>query len=409
MGGAAAAFFATTRGIDTLQVGMIGELNYASGLIDLLGVHPIRDAQEWEDPWAGIDNLVKDCPLHPYAKLNREDIRTALSEFLSFLASGALPYAVLPQRNVSVITPAGTLKKTYAVPETMKNGIRALEEKAPCLVFDFKGLKGFSSRQIVEALRTKWQTLRACRLTFPDAGGELFSEQLARRLDRPETRMQLATAVREQIRGEAFVGLPAVIGLYRSGEAFEDLQRQIGLPIFEIPLLPPSVAGIRLRHLFEQHLPVRGVRIFSQHRVFDAESLGNGAFRFQVGSETPQFSVQAKKVILASGRFFGKGLFADRKGIRETIFGLPVYQPADRSGWHRKRLLDRNGHGINLAGLETDELLRPLGIDGKPVFSALHVAGSILAHQDWVRQKCGSGLAIATAFAAVRAAAMDLA
>lgn len=32
-------------------------------------------------------------------------------------------------------------------------------------------------------------------------------------------------------------------------------------------------------------------------------------------------------------------------------------------------------------------------------------AGAILAHQDWVRQKCGSGLAIATAYGAVRACA----
>ena len=32
-------------------------------------------------------------------------------------------------------------------------------------------------------------------------------------------------------------------------------------------------------------------------------------------------------------------------------------------------------------------------------------AGAILAHQDWVRRKCGSGLAIATAYGAVRACA----
>ena len=35
-------------------------------------------------------------------------------------------------------------------------------------------------------------------------------------------------------------------------------------------------------------------------------------------------------------------------------------------------------------------------------------AGSILAHQDWKRQKCGSGLAIATAYGAVQACARML-
>jgi glycerol-3-phosphate dehydrogenase subunit B len=33
----------------------------------------------------------------------------------------------------------------------------------------------------------------------------------------------------------------------------------------------------------------------------------------------------------------------------------------------------------------------------------LFAAGSILAHQDWVREKCGSGLALASAYGAVRA------
>jgi len=39
---------------------------------------------------------------------------------------------------------------------------------------------------------------------------------------------------------------------------------------------------------------------------------------------------------------------------------------------------------------------------GQTAFENLFAAGSILAHQDWMRMKCGSGLAIATAYAAVR-------
>jgi glycerol-3-phosphate dehydrogenase subunit B len=38
----------------------------------------------------------------------------------------------------------------------------------------------------------------------------------------------------------------------------------------------------------------------------------------------------------------------------------------------------------------------------------LFAAGSILAHQDWMRMKCGSGLAIATAYAAVEGVAHEL-
>jgi len=50
-----------------------------------------------------------------------------------------------------------------------------------------------------------------------------------------------------------------------------------------------------------------------------------------------------------------------------------------------------------------DDLFRPIGKDGGPVFYNLFACGYILAHQDWMRMKCGSGLAIGTASAAVDA------
>jgi glycerol-3-phosphate dehydrogenase subunit B len=104
-----------------------------------------------------------------------------------------------------------------------------------------------------------------------------------------------------------------------------------------------------------------------------------------------------------TGRFIGGGLSADRKHIRETIFDLPLHQPETRAQWHRKDFLDRRGHQINQAGLEIDNLFRPLGNNGRPAFNTLFAVGSILAHQDWKRMKCGSGLAVATAFGAVKA------
>ena len=55
-----------------------------------------------------------------------------------------------------------------------------------------------------------------------------------------------------------------------------------------------------------------------------------------------------------------------------------------------------------MAGLETDDQFRPLGKDGTAAFETLYAAGSILAHQDWKRTKCGVGLAVATAYKAVQ-------
>jgi glycerol-3-phosphate dehydrogenase subunit B len=53
--------------------------------------------------------------------------------------------------------------------------------------------------------------------------------------------------------------------------------------------------------------------------------------------------------------------------------------------------------------VEIDDHFRPMNHHGRPAFNTLFAAGSILAHQDWKRMKCGTGLAVATAFGAVKA------
>ena len=126
-------------------------------------------------------------------------------------------------------------------------------------------------------------------------------------------------------------------------------------------------------------------------------------FRIGIGRDADGFWARTKAVILATGRFFGKGLHADRTAIRETLFDLPVDQPPQRDEWHHKDLLHPAGHAINRAGLAVDDCFRPVDVNGRRVYARLFAAGSILAHQDWVREKSGSGLAIGSAYAAVRA------
>ena len=403
MTGMAAALFAANRGIDTVQVGLAGELGFASGFIDLLGVHPIEEGRVWDHPWDGIDALVKSRPRHPYARLDKKDMRVALSDFISFLAANCLHYHAEHNRNLKMITPAGTIKTTYAVPVTVKNGIQAVAGKASSLIVDFHGLKGFSGRQIVATLKKTWPQLTTKSISFPDATGELLPEQVAFFLEQPDCRAQLADAILPYLDGVDYVGLPAVLGLYRPMMVFNDLQRRLERLLFEIPTMPPAISGVRLKHIFEQNLPRQGVRTHYQHKILSVDYRDSNGFRFDVGWEQPVLTIFSKGAILASGRFIGGGLVADRKQVREAIFGLPAHQPGNRSGWHRKSFLDPKGHPINRFGLVTDDNLQPLGNNGQPAIPNLFAAGSILANQDWIREKCGAGLAITTAYAAVMA------
>ncbi|MBL0713801.1 MAG: glycerol-3-phosphate dehydrogenase subunit GlpB [Desulfosarcina sp.] len=403
MAGMAAALFAARRGIDTVQVGMTGALNFASGLLDLLGVHPVARGQTWSNPWDGIAQLIKDQPHHPYAHIGLDTIRAGMEEFVGFLNDTELPYRCHPRQNAQVITPVGTLKTTYALPESMAWADHAIADRPACLLVDFPGLKGFSARQIKAVLQERWPDLHTVRLLFPGLDGELQAERMARRLETAAAREQLADSIRKHLGDARAVGLPAILGIARTRQVFTDIQKAIGRPVFEIPTMLPAITGLRLRECFERHLPRMGVRARYQQKILPAPRRSGHEFVAPVGGETPEVQVRTRTVILASGRFFGQGLHADRHAIRETIFNLPVHQPAERTQWHHKDLFHDEGHPIHRAGLAVDDNLRPTDEQGRCVYPNLFAAGSILAHQDWIRQKCGSGLAIASAYAAVRA------
>lgn len=406
MAGMASALFAATRGVSIVQVGITGGTIFSSGFLDLMGVHPIEKRKQWLDPWAGIDDLIRDIPLHPYARVTKKDIRAAFEEILSFLEGAGLPYYRRQGSNLAMITPLGTVKQTYCVPHTMVNGVHALEEKHPCLIIGFRGFHDFSAHQIVATLRDRWPRLRSTTISFPDADfvSEFFSgEIMAQILELSKNRNKLVRSILPHIKDARVIGMPAILGMYRTSSIIAELEEKIGLPVFEIPTIPVSVPGLRLNDAFAKHLSLKGVRVLSQNRVFEVGHSSNRGFVLSIGNKTRSYVVRAKGIILATGRFGGRGLYADRQGIREPLFDLPVYQPKARNAWHRDNFLDSRGHSANRSGLEIDDSFRPLNSTGKPAFEMLFAAGSILAHQDWMRMKCGSGLAIATAYAAVDA------
>ena len=405
--GLAAAIFASTNGITTSQIGVSGGILYASGYLDLMGAHPIKSLKTWDDPWAAIDAVIADIPTHPYARVSKADIRESLEQFTGFLNETGLPYRKREDRNVSAITPIGTLKSTYCVPVSMWDGVAALSDDRPMLIVDFWGLKGFSAVQIAEMLRNQRPNISAARIPFPsvDLSIDLYPERMAWSMELEENVVKLADEIRPHLNGAEVIGFPAILGIHKTQAILSTLKNLLGCDVFEIPTIPPAITGLRIKEKAETALARQEVRLFSQKRVISAKPHKNGGFMLDIGDRAgaePEHRIEADGVILASGRFLGMGLHAGRKKIQETLFDLPVFQPGDRSDWHRKDFFDPRGHGINQAGVEVDDAFRPVGRDGKPVFENLFAAGSILAHQDWIRQKCGAGLAVSTAYAAVR-------
>jgi len=404
MAGMAAALFAAEQGLSCIQIGNGGSLLFASGLLDLLAVHPVAEGRRWQSPYEALAALAVDEPGHPLARVDSASIRAAFECFVSALGAAGLTYAPLGERNRQLLTSIGTIKTSFGVPAAMVAGVDALAARPPCLLVDFRGLREFSAAQIAATLAGHWRGLRHQRLEFPgyEAAAELYSAHLARALESGETRRRTIALVKPLLGDARALGIPAVLGLARASAVHAAFEAELGVPVFEIPTMPTSVPGLRLLGALESALGKRGVHRRQQASVhalaFDAHA---GTAELELGSVSGCEHLSARAVVLATGRFTGRGLRAERDAVRESILGIPVQQPDSRAAWHQRDFLDPAGHALNRAGLSVDADWRPLDAGGKPVWPRLFAVGSILAQQDWMRAKCGSGLAIATAWAAM--------
>lgn len=405
MAGMAAALFAAKRGLEVVQIGRPTTFTFASGLLDLMAVHPVSQGKTWDSPWAAMECLGQEMPEHPYAKMAKEDMETALIELDSFLKNAGISYRCRDGWNTEIMTAIGTVKRTFKIPQTMWAGVDALKSRRPCLLVGFEGLREFSARQIAAVCQKRWPNLRSIQIPFPGTaeGCEVITGEIsAMTIARPENLEALARAIRPHVQNAEAIGLPAILGFTDAHRVVTTLENLIGRRVFEIPTGPPSVPGLRLLEAFREQLPLNGVQQYLDHLVQSVKPQADGGFLIDIDAAASR-TIRTRGVILATGRFLGNGLQADRQGIRELLFDLPVFQPQERDSWHRMEFFDSHGHPANQAGIEVDQLFRPIHSTGSPVFERLHAVGSILAHQDWMRMKCGAGIAVTTAFSAVKA------
>jgi len=397
--GCAATVFAQARCLQTTQIGNAGALAYTSGYFDLLGV---ADSKYLKNPWQGLAQLREQQPDHPYAKLSDIEIRNAFEEFTETLGKMGVNYACSADSNQMAMLPAGACKPSYCVPATMRKGAQAMSSRARVVIIDFVGLQGFSAKEIVANLSSQWPGLRAEHIGFPEmeAGAQIFPEVMARALEVRATREAFAERLKSIIGDAEYLALPAILGIHRPDTIHSEMEKLVGLPIFEIPTIPPAVAGIRLRELFDQQLPAIGATTISQHKV-ERVAFEEHTIRLFLKDNHGPVEIEANYMILASGRFLSGGLKADQTHISEALLDIPVQQPDARDEWFNESYFDPDGHAANQSGIIVNDSFQPLSTRGEIIDSRLYAAGIILAKQDWIRQRCGAGLAIASAYKAV--------
>ena len=240
--------------------------------------------------------------------------------------------------------------------------------------------------------------IRAIEVELPGLAGRrnLNSRSLATMFDdapwRADALRALATAIPD---GAWRVAVPPVLGIGAHRTVLAQAVQTLGHAVIELPSLPPSVPGMRMFEALRQEILGHGGRVQIGFDVVDVERAGSRVVAIHTEAAARTLRIAGDTFVLATGGIAGEGLRAHPDGsIVERVFGLAVTAP-ERAAWFSDDPLV--AHPLEAAGIRTDPTLRPLDPDGSVALDNVRVIGSALAGIHALRDRCGDGVALASA------------
>ena len=375
-------------------------LRHASGLIDVLGY--LDEEEPVADPFAAISELPDD---HPYSIAGEAAIRDGLARFDA--AVGDSYQGSHTDSNALLPTFGGAVKPTARYPTAAAAGLAS--DSRDMLIVGFAELTEYNAGMLADHLDAADVPfdVDGVELNFP---GEYANDsrvtRFAKRLDINEdvdhdgqtmgARQALADAVDPHIGDAERVGFPAFLGDDHAVDVRTDLEREIGVDVFEIPMGPPSFPGMRLADQLKDAIHDAGVRISAGNPVIDYEADGDELTAVVVDSKGREVPYHAEEFILATGGLVGKGIDSERDGtVEEPIFDCYIPHSDDRYDWFDEEAFGNQPFAH--FGVRIDDGMRPLNPDGEPEFTNLRAAGGVVGGTDPVAEKSQSGISLTTA------------
>ncbi len=380
-----------------------GATHWSSGCIDILGYQPGKYNSPVLSPVDSVQEAIAENPEHPYALLGLERIQTALSDFQALTQQANYPLLGSLERNWLLPTALGAIRPTCLAPQSMIAG--DVQSREPMLIIGFSQYQDFFAGLVSANLESQQVNARDLVLDLPVLHDRhnVNTMTLARLFDDPEFRSAVARAIQPRLGSAKRVGFPAVLGLLHPHEVHRDLEAQLGVPVFEIPGLPPSIPGVRLHNLLVKAIQAAGGQVYSGSQVLASEVANTRVTSVISEAAARQKNNYAHHFILATGGFLGGGFIAQENGYaQEVVFGLPVQVSSNRSSWIDPRYLIQDGQPIFRAGIRVTKQFRPLDVQDQPLLTNVSVVGGALGCYDPLRERSQEGVALTSAFWAVR-------
>ncbi len=344
----------------------------------------------------GVARLAKDRS-HPFGRL-APVMPSALDEHVTRLADAGLPYVGgLDTPLKPIPTAIGTLRPAGTLPI----GQAALLEPwrgVGLLLVGFRRYRDAWPGLAAGNLRARrWPDgparIEAIEVELPELAElhNLNALTLARHFDDPTWRRRALRAIADAIPPGAWrLGVPAVLGLADHRAALDEATAAFGAPPFEMVSVPPSVPGLRVYEALRRRLVKAGGRLQWGFPVVEVERDGDRITAIHTEGASRTLRIPADAFVLATGGIAGGGIRGAPDGtLIERVFGLPVAAPP-RDAWFGDDPL--TAAPLDGAGIATDDELRPA--DGP---RNVRVIGSALSGMRYLDERCGDGVAIASA------------
>lgn len=381
-----------------------GRFRHETGLLDVLGYTPDGEGPVRE-PFAALSELPAE---HPYSRVGIEGVRSGLSLFADVTGYAGTD----SDANALVATPNGNVKPTQLYPEGVASGLASDDREM--LLVDLPQIADLDAELAAAKLDSRLPyDVRSTTITLdvdiedhPAVGFAAALDEGVELEEELPVRRALAARTRNALDVEPRVGFPAVLGRTEHDEIRSDLETILQADVFEVPLGPPSVPGMRLRSRLRSALDDAGVTVETGVTVTDVEArdgriervhaVADGAGDTTDTDATDAFD--ASQYVLATGGLAAGGLDSDRGSIAEPTVGCHVPHPTDRADWTAEEFL--GDQPFARVGLDVDDQLRPQSADGSPAFENLRAAGRILGGGDFAAEQSGGGIAVATGYRA---------
>jgi glycerol-3-phosphate dehydrogenase subunit B len=333
---------------------------------------------------------------HPYRTLAAETDASVAAHLARTAAEGLEHAGSLDDALVPIPTAIGSLRPAAILPVAQAAALEPWEGDGLLLV-GFSGYRDswapYAARNLGRADWTSGPSeVRAVEVALPgiEQRHNIAPQILARQFEDAGWRPKALSTIADALPAGAWrIGLPAVLGLEGHADVHAAAELALRSRVFEIASLPPSVPGLRLFEAIRRRILRAGGRIQIGFDVVDVERTDRRVVAIHTEAASRTLRIAADAFVLATGGIAGAGIRAGHDGaLTERVFGLPVSAPS-REHWFSDDPL--RPHPLETAGIEVDANLAPAELEN------VRVIGSALAGMHYLDERCGDGVALASA------------